>query len=299
MSHASEAASPSRVEDLGPATVPWTSSYRLRASSIDQDFLIQVAWPPVSPAPGQRFAVVYVLDGNHAFTVASQVARALQSGPFPLPPTLVVGIGYHFEKLEDRARWGILRVRDFSPCTDALFEAQYSGAAVACGGALAFLDFLESEVKPFIASRYPVDRNDQTLTGASLGGLFALYTLFTAPSAFQRYVAISPAIYWGERKLFELEAELAAKATDLPVHLFLAAGGLEEAHDAQQKFVSNLYEVEAKLRARAYPGLDMSLRIFEGETHMSVYFGALARGLGAVFGGYRDMHNWSRWLQRA
>ena len=70
-------------------------------------------------------------------------------------------------------------------------------------------------------------------------------------------------------------------------------------HDAQQKFVSNLYEMEAKLRARAYPGLDMSLRIFEGETHMSVYFGALARGLGAVFGGYRDMHDWSRWLQQA
>jgi hypothetical protein len=32
---------------------------------------------------------------------------------------------------------------------------------------------------------------------------------------------------------------------------------------------------------------------------MSVYFGAITRGLGAVFGGYRDMHDWSRWLQRA
>ena len=137
-------------------------------------------------------------------------------------------------------------------------------------------------MKPFVASRYPVDPKDQTLVGASLGGLFALHTMLTAPRAFQRYVAISPAIYWGDGKLFDLEADLAAKAQDLPVHLYLAAGGLEEGHDARQKFVSNLYALEARLRARAYPGLDMSLRVFEGETHMSVYFGALARGLGAV-----------------
>ncbi len=293
------AAKPSDVEDLGPATVPWTSSYHLKSRSIDQGFLIQVAWPPAPITPGQTFAVVYVLDGNHAFAIAAQVARALQSGPFPLPPTLVVGIGYHFETLEERARWGTLRVRDFTPCPDALFEAQYAGGPGACGGAAAFLEFIETEVKPFVASRFPVDPSDQTLTGASLGGLFALYARFTAPRAFQRYVAISPALYWGERKLFQLEADLAEKAKDLPVHLYLAAGGLEEAHDAKQKFVSNLYELEARLRARAYPGLDMSLRIFEGETHMSVYFGVLARGLGAVFGGYRDMHDWSRWLERA
>jgi predicted alpha/beta superfamily hydrolase len=290
---------PFDVEHLGAATVPWTNSYRLKSSSIDQDFLIQVAWPPVPAAPDQKFAVVYVLDGNHAFTIAAQVARALQSGPFPMPPTLVVGIGYHFETLEDRARWSILRVRDFTPCTDALFESQYSVGPGAYGGAAAFLTFIETEVKPFVASRFPVDPDDQTLTGASLGGLFALYTLFTAPGAFKRYVAISPALYWGERTLFALEAELADRAKDLPVQLYLAAGGLEEAHDARQKFVSNLYEMEAKLRARDYPGLEMSLRVFEGETHMSVYFGALARGLGAVFGGYRDMHDWSRWLQRA
>ncbi len=287
------------VEDLGPATVPWTTSYRLKSRSIEQDFLVQVAWPPAPTTSGQTFAVVYVLDGNHAFTIAAQVARALQSGPFPLPPTLVVGIGYHFETLEDRARWGVLRVRDFSPCTDALFESQYAGGPGACGGAQAFLEFVETEVQPFVASRFPVDPQDQTLTGASLGGLFALYTLFTRPDAFQRYVAISPALYWGERRLFQLEADLAKTAKDVPVHLYLAAGGLEEAHDARQKLVSNLYEMEARLRARAYPGLKMDLRIFEGETHMSVYFGALARGLGAVFGGYRDMHDWSRWLRRA
>ena len=290
---------PIDFEDLGPATLPWSHSYRLPSKAIGQDFLIEIAWPPVTPKPDQRFPVVYVLDGNHSFGMAAMAARALQSGPFPLPPTLVVGLGYHFNRPRDRAQWGTLRLRDFSPCPDPLLESQSPGASARCGGAGAFLDFIEQEVKPFVASSAPVDDADQTLVGASLGGLFALHTLLTRPGAFQRYVAISPAIYWADRLLLQLEAELASKADDLPATLFLAAGGLEEAHDPRQGFVSNLYQLEARLRQRAYPSLDMTLRIFEGETHMSVYPGAVTRGLGAVFGGYRDMHDWSRWLQMA
>ena len=281
-------------ESLGPSTIPWSSGYRLRSTTIDQDFLIEVAWPPIRPEPDQKLAVVYVLDGNHAFGMAASAARAIQSGPFPLPPTLVVGIGYHFE---NHTQWGTLRLRDFSPCDDPLYESQAQGAPAECGGAAAFLDFIENEVKPFVASRFPVDTRDQTLVGASLGGLFSLFTLFTRPAAFQRYVTVSPAIYWGKGKLFELEAEFAQASADLPAHLFLSAGGLEESHDARQGFVSNLYRMEARLRQRAYPNLDLSLRVFEGETHMSVFPGAVTRGLGAVFGGYRDMSDWSRWLQ--
>jgi predicted alpha/beta superfamily hydrolase len=286
-------------EELGPATLDWTSRYRLASQAIGQDFLIEVAWPPVPVAPGQRLAVVYVLDGNHAFAMAAMAARAIQSGPFPLPPTLIVGVGYHFDKPEDHARWGSLRLRDLSPSPDGLLESQLPGASQTCGGAPAFLDFIENEVKPFIAARFPVDAGDQTLVGASLGGLFALWTLFTRPASFQRYVAISPAIYWNDGELFTLEADLAGRSTDLPAQLFLAAGGLEEAHDARQRFVSNVYAMEATLQSRAYPRLELSRHIFEGETHMSVYPGAVTRGLGAVFGGYRDMHDWSRWLRQA
>jgi hypothetical protein len=286
-------------EDLGPAALPGTSSFRLSARHIGQDFLIEVARPPVRPKPGQTFPVVYVLDGNAAFALTAMAARAVQSGPFPLPPTLVVGIGYHFERPEQRVQAGTLRTRDLTPCPDDLLESQYPGASARCGGATAFRAFIEEEVKPFVTSGFPVDPRDQTLVGSSLGGIFALDTLFTTPASFQRYIAISPALYWGGRRLFALEAALAARADDLNAHLFLAAGALEEAHDARQAFVSNLYAMEAQLRSRAYPSLDLALRVFDGETHMSVYPGAVTRGLGEVFGGYNDLSDWSRWLQRA
>ena len=133
MSHTREADSAFVAEDLGPVAVPWTCSHRLHSDVIPQDFLIQVAWPPVPITPGQKYAVVYVLDGNHAFVPAVAIARAIQSGPFPLPPTIVVGVGYHFERPEDHGRWGILRVRDLSPCSDGLFKSQYAGGTAARG----------------------------------------------------------------------------------------------------------------------------------------------------------------------
>ena len=284
--------------DLGPAAIPGTASYRLRSAAIGQDFQLQVACPLVPMAEGRRLPVVYVLDGNHSFAMAAQAARMLQAGPFPMPPTLVVGVGYHFERAQDAGRWGMLRVRDFTPCNDRLFEEQYPGASVQPGGADAFLDFIQDEVAPFLAARLPVDTTDQTLVGASLGGLFALHAMLRRPAAFQRVVTVSPAIYWGGRTLFDLEASLAVRAQDLPVKLFLSAGSLEEAHDPRCGLVSNLYGLEARLRARAYPGLDMALQVFEGENHMSVFPGAVTRGLGHVFGGYPDMHDWSRALRR-
>jgi predicted alpha/beta superfamily hydrolase len=283
--------------DLGPVTIPWTARYRLRSEIVGQDYQIDVAWPPVAPRDAERLPVVLVLDGNHALPAAVQAARALQAGPFPMAPTLVVGVGYHFERPEDQARWGRLRVRDFTPCRDALFESQYP-SGFACGGAERFLDFLDDELTPFLAERLPIDPDDRTLVGASLGGLLALYALLTRPEGFRRCVAVSPAIYWGDGKLFELEAAFAARAADLQASLFLSAGGLEEGHDLRQGFVSNLYRLEAALRARGWPGLDLALKVFEGENHMSVFPGAVARGLGHVFGGYPDMQDWSRALAR-
>ena len=289
------------AEDLGPARIARTGTHRLRSEAIGQDFLLEVAWPMAPVDPGEKVPVVYVLDGNQCFAMTAQVARMLQYGPFPLPKAFVVGIGYHGGGPEGLTP-AMLRMRDLTPCGDAMVEARFRDAPpewrlppeVAFGGADAFLAFIEEQVKPFVADRYPVDPDDQGLIGVSAGGLFALNALFTRPGAFRRIVAISPALYWGERRLFELEAALAKRTADLPVDLFLAVGGLEEAHDPQARMVSSLYEMEAVLRARGYPGLRMSMEVFPGETHMSVFPAAVSRGVSQVFGGPGDTHDWMR-----
>jgi predicted alpha/beta superfamily hydrolase len=292
-------------EDLGPAVVDWTATHRLTSDRIGQDFLIEVAWPIGRIEPGEKVPVVYVLDGNSGFAMTAQIARSLQYGPFPLPKTFVVGIGYHDAYSRTSLRPGQLRMRDLTPCNDELTEARFRAAperfrmppGISFGGAAAFLEFIETAVKPFVASRYPVDPDDATLLGMSAGGLFALNTLFTRPESFKRYVALSPALYWGGRRLFDLEAALAVRTPDLPVSLFLGVGGHEEAHDVDQRMVSHLYEMNARLLARAYPSLDLKFHVFPDETHMSIFPAGVSRGLTEVFGGPPDFTDWSKVLR--
>jgi hypothetical protein len=75
------------------------------------------------------------------------------------------------------------------------------------------------------------------------------------------------------------ERRYAGEHTDLPVKLFLAAGGNES-----ERMVANLDELEQILRGRAYAGLDMSVVFFDNETHLSVLPGALSRGIRAIYG---------------
>ena len=146
-----------------------------------------------------------------------------------------------------------------------------------------FLRFIREELKPFINANYRTNPEDSTFLGNSYGGLFGLYALFRHPDTFNRYIAVSPSLWWGDRTIFEYEEEFADKHSDLPVKLFLAVGGLEERQYPTSRMVSNLVEFHGKLEDRNYSGLEMEMIVFEGETHHAVFPGAFSRGLRSVF----------------
>lgn len=278
------------LDSVGAATLANTDSYRLTSAHVEQTFVIDVAPPPFGAPAGRPLPVVYVLDGDMTFGAASVIARALQIGPGPLPPMLVVGVGY------DRHSAGplgpmALRHRDLTPTIDQRYLTMARSAPgplalpprILPGGADDFLDFLEDELMPFIAARYRVDASDQALIGVSLGGLLTLHALFTRPEAFRRYGAISPSIWWDDRVVLQEEDTLARRASDLEARLYLAVGGLEEVPDPAARMVSNLYELDAVLRARAYPSLQARLEVLPDESHMSVFPAALSRALRSLY----------------
>jgi hypothetical protein len=282
---------PGGVGEQGRSTLPGSRAYAFKSQIVDQEFLIEVAYAGQAsadrPAP-----VLYVLDSNSVFATVVQIVRMLQSGPHGLPPLIVVGVGYRFNKARSvRAQFVEARTRDYAPSVDRpwtdlstrLLAEEGNPVDLKPGGAERFLAFIANELKPFIASCYVVDAGDQCLVGASLGGLFALHTLFTAPDAFRRYITISPALWWDDRCLFRAEAASAASASDLPVHLFLAVGALEEADGAPYFPVSQLEEMRRRLEERRYPNLRMMHHVFPEETHMSVYPVAVTRGLREIF----------------
>ena len=97
---------------------------------------------------------------------------------------------------------------------------QYWGS----GAAERFLAFLSQELRPYLHKQYRLDPEDAVLVGDSVGGLFALYTVFHQPEAFQRYVIGSPSIYHDDAITFAYEATYAKAHQDLPVTIFLSGG---------------------------------------------------------------------------
>jgi predicted alpha/beta superfamily hydrolase len=124
---------------------------------------------------------------------------------------------------------------------------------------------------------------DRTIAGVSLGGLFPLYVLFYAPETFNRYIAVSPSLWWNDRVILEYEEEFADKHSDLPAKLFLSVGGLEEEQYPDLGMVSSLKEFHERLEDRNYAGLEMEMVVMEDETHHSVFPSAFSRGLRTVF----------------
>jgi hypothetical protein len=254
------------LEPIGPTVIRRAESFLLKAQHIDQTFQIDIFAPPgKSDAP---LPVVYVTDASFSFGAVTQMVGLLQLG-MELPQMVVVGIGYPGSSSPMDIMG--LRFREMCPTPAVEFlenlrkttpAAATFPADVKPGGATAFLNFINDELKPAIEAKYNIDRNDQTHAGMSLGGLFALHGLFTQPKSFQRVIALSPSIWWDNRQILGAEAELASAARDLPVNLFLSMGALEEQAAPIARMVSNLYELDAVLRTRKYPNLRLAMEVF-------------------------------------
>lgn len=280
-----------------PATLPGAHEYSLHSPAIGTTFLITVSEPrkvhvggPLLPPDPNRTKrpVIYVLDGNAFFPTVESIARNLQSGG-EMPASIIVGIGYDDVNLP----WGPmrLRMRDLAPTPNSTpLPAVRAPEGVSMempegGGAPALLDFITGSVKPFVEANYSADPTDSTLVGYSLGGLFALYTLFHRPGAFTRYLAGSPSIWWDDCRATRYEEEFAANHADLPARVFMSIGSREEEPEEAKpaRMVQNMLAMTESLRSRNYPGLHLTSHVFEDETHASGMFTAYARGLRVLF----------------
>jgi len=278
-----------------PVTLAHSEVHELTSRHAEADYQIWVAVPTQNPRmpPRERFPVLYVTDADIWFNTAAEMTRLMHVLYGALPPILVVGIAYG---VEDPMLQGEIRNRDLTPTASAAFEAmgkrfnpQWEPALPEgrrMGRAAEFLAFLEDELKPFVAERYPVEGSG-ALFGCSLGGLFTLWALLTKPGSFDHYIAGSPAIWWDDAMLFGVEERMAASTKDVAATLFMGVGSLEEGTGIpgldEARFVTNMREMASRLERRAYPSLRVSTQVFDNEGHTSVPPVVLTRGLRHAF----------------
>lgn len=271
--------------------IPDTEVHALYSETIGDDFELWIARPQAGfvPMPEGPVRVLYVLDANLFFGTAVEMTRLMYKLYGELPPLLVVGIAY---PTENGMLQGLLRTRDFTPSKDASMAAmagafpQPAGAEAInpkMGGAAAFLDFLQTEVKPFVQAHYHVREDGAILFGSSLGGLFVTHALLSAPTSFDNFIAVSPALWWNQSEIFSHTPDWSVVNSHPQTKVFIAAGSLEENPDvpalANFKLITNARRMATTLQENAPTSVKVYFQEMADETHTSVVPVALTRAL--------------------
>jgi predicted alpha/beta superfamily hydrolase len=252
-------------ENLNSREIKNYSLYNTKAEFVYSEivadsFLILVSVPDDYNISRKSYPVLYVLDGDIAFGMAAGIARYLQIGD-KIPELIVVGIGYGVIGKAGAEK----RLRDYGPEQD--------------GDAERFLDFINSELIPDINSKYRTEPDDHTISGYSLGGLFALYALFTKPESFSRYIVGSPYLVWDDYSIFRYEESDSEKIGDLDLAIFISVGS-EESTEKRYEPIDSLV---TNIQKKNHPGLLVETKVFQGSTRLTGPPEVLTHGLISVF----------------
>jgi predicted alpha/beta superfamily hydrolase len=272
--------------------VPFSRRFTLPSRHVGDEFVIDIALPAPYLPGAAPWPVLFVTDGNLAFTTAAATMGILPLEPGGPRPACVVGIGYALAGEGEHGEHFARRNRDLTPHRVEEWEARMRGAPppfrfgddLQTGGSECFLDFIIDELKPWLAANLPVDTDDCTLAGSSFGATLALHALFTRPGAFRAHLAISPSLWWANGQLVAMEEEFARSHADLDAALYLCVGSAEEAQAPEARMVSAFRKFASKLEARAYPSLRLTHEVLPGETHVSVFNAGLTNGIRRLFG---------------
>ena len=137
-----------------------------------------------------KYPVIYLLDGS-ADEDFIHIVGLVQFNTFSwinrIPKSIVVGIANTNRKLNFTSSSSIESDQKIVPKN---------------GGSANFISFIEKELQPYIEKTYKTD-NSKTIIGQSLGGLLATEILFTKPQLFNKYVIISPSLWWKDGYLLK------------------------------------------------------------------------------------------------
>lgn len=180
-----------------------TERFELPHPSGEGVAVLSISHPRRSAAGDVDVPVIFLLDADASFAVASELAHARAFGGLVRDP-IVVGIGYDADFLTMLKR----RTLDLTPPPSegdsAIVEGLKALIGTRHGGADIFLRFVLNAVVPEVLARVPnASRDDHILLGHSLGGLFVAYALLKHPEAFSVFGLASPSLWWNNFAILE------------------------------------------------------------------------------------------------
>ncbi len=196
----------------------------LHSPQLDNQRDVLVYLPPSYHTDAERrYPVLYMHDGQNLFDRATsfgaewEVDQTLEAASADGLEAIVVAL----------PNMGDARLDEYSPWADPKHHKGGRGDL--------YLDFIVQTVKPIIDGdfRTRADRRSTGIAGSSMGGLISLYAFFRNPDTFGFCGVMSPALWYGERRIYEFVEQ----APFVPGRVYVDVGtqeGKQELTDVRQ-----------------------------------------------------------------
>jgi hypothetical protein len=228
-----------------------TEERTIFCSKIGREYHLSVWLPQTYYTSDQDYPVIYLLDGDINFGMATSFTPLLHwmGG---IQEVVVVGISYAMKSYDQFVK---LRELDFK--IPEIKDAPLNSYADL------FLNALTQEMIPFIEANYRTIPSDRCLYGYSSSGFFVLFALFNQPDAFRCYLSGSGDLDVAYPYLINHGQMLAERNPDVPIQLYLSVGGMEE------NLIPSFHKLISYLENKKFPGLTLKSEIYKGEQHGS------------------------------
>ena len=244
--------------------IPGSQVLKLTSQMVKgQEYELDILLPGGYKNSGKKYPVLYLMDSQWDFPLAKSLYGQHYFDGF-IPEMIIVGITWGGTNPNPDS----LRARDYTPTNEKRL--------LQSGGADKFLSFIEAELFPFIQSTYRTDTSDRVLMGCSLGGLFAMYTLFTHPNMFNKYIAASPAYGWDGEVLYKYEKAYFESNPVKQARLYVTIGEVERGMPGFQRLSKFLAD-------RNYKNLQIRSKVLENTGHSGTKTEGFGRGLQFAF----------------
>ena len=242
------------------------------------DYELYVKLPDGYDESEESYPLLVTLDADYQFAVASNhVQHLAQRGQ--APEMIVVSIGYAYDPANNEA-YRLNRTRDYTPAhaMEGGYGPEFQKVS---GGGPKFAEVIAKEILPLIEERFRTDKSERVFVGHSYGGLFGAYLLLSHNDIFNRYILVSPSLWFNDKMM--LAAAQHANPFGRKTYVYMGVGSWEEQPERSYAMVSDLNAFAAALAAHDDPNLILETRIFDDETHASIYPAVLSTGVRHLF----------------
>lgn len=217
------------------------------------------------------YPVTYLLDGS-ADEDFIHVVGLFQFNNFSwidrVPKSIIVGIA------------NVDRRRDFTYPTS--IEEDKKGSPTS-GKSENFIAFIENELQPFIDKKFKTNAS-KTIIGQSLGGLLATQILIKKPHLFNKYIIISPSVWWNNCSLLNEKSEIYQEQFKGPIAIYVGVGKEGLAPTA----IPHVMEVDAnllveKLRSTKSKNVKVHFDYLPEEDHATITHQAVFNALRILY----------------